>query len=221
MFASALLDQIRRKIMVMMADRREIGANMMTPLTPEYEEKLEALQDEGLAWEVLVAIPTVFQVFSERTHMVDLEHQICTCQRWRVYCFPCTHALAAIRKIKREAIDFISPYFTSDHFRKTYLHAIQPIPNYNRHVEIKEDDTINPPIVKKQPGRPPGKRILSKGEKKVKRKVHCNNCKEAGHNRAGCKNPPKYTPPSLSLPKFISATFDTVTHPTILSYMLT
>ncbi|XP_026378763.1 uncharacterized protein LOC113273224 [Papaver somniferum] len=31
---SALLDQIRRKIMVMMADRREIGANMMTPLSP-------------------------------------------------------------------------------------------------------------------------------------------------------------------------------------------
>ncbi|RZC55099.1 hypothetical protein C5167_013957 [Papaver somniferum] len=193
--ASSLLDQIRMKIMVMMADRREDGANMMTPLTPEYEEKLEALQDEGLAWEVLVASPTVFEVFSERTHMVDLEHQICTCQRWRVYSFPCAHALATIRKIKREAIDFISPYFTSDYFRKTYLHCIQPIPNYNRPVEIKEDYTINPPIVKKQPGRPPGKRILSKGEKKVKRKVNCSNCKEAGHNMAGCKNPPKYTPP--------------------------
>ncbi|XP_026450763.1 uncharacterized protein LOC113350873 [Papaver somniferum] len=203
--ASALLDQIRRKIMVMMADRREICANMMTPLTPEYEEKLEALQDEGLSWELLVASATVFEVFSESTHMMDLEHQTCTCQRWRVYGFPCAHALAAIRKIKHEAIDFISPYFTSDYFRKTYLHAIQPIPNYNRHVEIKEDDTINPPIVKKQPGRPPGKRILSEGEKKVKKKVHCNNCKEAGHNREGCKNPPKYTPPSFKLKKFISA----------------
>ncbi|XP_026451566.1 uncharacterized protein LOC113351864 [Papaver somniferum] len=97
--------------------------------------------------------------------MVDLEHETCTCQRWRVYGFPCAHALAAIRKIKREAIDFISPYFTSDYFRKTYMHAIQPIPNYNRPVEYHPDDTVNPPTVKKQPGRPPGKRIISKHEK--------------------------------------------------------
>ncbi|RZC52060.1 hypothetical protein C5167_020492 [Papaver somniferum] len=166
--ASALLDQIRRKIMVMMADRHEIGANMMTPLTPEYEEKLEALQDEGLVWEVLVASPTVFEVFSESTHMVDLEHQTCACQRWRIYGFPCAHALAAIRKIKREAIDFISPYFTSDYFRKIYLHCIQSIPNYNRHVDIDENNTINPLIVKKQPGRPPGKRIIRKHETRSK-----------------------------------------------------
>ncbi|XP_026459222.1 uncharacterized protein LOC113359865 [Papaver somniferum] len=166
MHASDLLDQIRKKIMCLMAERREIGANMMTPLTPEYEEKLAALQDEGLAWEVLVSSPTVFEVFSERSHMVDLEQQTCTCQRWRVYGFP-----------------------------KTYLHCIQPIPNYNKPVDIDEDNTINPPIVKKQPGRPPGKRIISKHEKKVKRKVHCSNCKEAGHNRAGCRNPPKYTSP--------------------------
>ncbi|RZC84449.1 hypothetical protein C5167_047236, partial [Papaver somniferum] len=72
---------IRRKIMCLMAERREIGANMMTPLTPEYEEKLVDLQDEGLAWEVLVASPTVFEVISERSHMVDLEHETCTCQR--------------------------------------------------------------------------------------------------------------------------------------------
>ncbi|XP_026459193.1 uncharacterized protein LOC113359835 [Papaver somniferum] len=135
--ASALLDQISRKVMVMMANRRDDGANMMTPLTA----------------------------------------------KWRVYGFPCARALAAIRKIKREAIDFISPYFTSDYFRTTYLHAIHPIPNYNRHVDIDEDKTINPPIVKKQPGRPQGKRILSKGEKKVKRKFHCSNSKEPGHNR--------------------------------------
>ncbi|XP_026459040.1 uncharacterized protein LOC113359662 [Papaver somniferum] len=154
--ASALLDQIRRKIMCLMAERREIGANMMTPLTPEYEEKLVALQDEGLAWELLVASPTVFEVISERSHMVDLEHETCTCQR------------------------------------NTRL--LYPIPNYNMHVEYHPEDTVNPPTVKKQPGRPPGKRIISKGEKKVKRKVRCSNCKETGHNKAGCRNPRKFTP---------------------------
>ncbi|XP_026452063.1 uncharacterized protein LOC113352464 [Papaver somniferum] len=180
--ASALLEQVRRKVMVMMADRRDDGANMMTPLTPEYEEKLAALQDEGLDWKVLVASPTVFKVFSESTHIVNLEHMTCTCRRWCLYRFR-AHALAAIWKIKGEVIDFISPYFTSNYFRKTYLHVIQPITNYNRPADIDQDNTINPPIVKKQPSRPQGKRILSKGEKKVKRKVHYSNCTEAGHNK--------------------------------------
>ncbi|XP_026450692.1 uncharacterized protein LOC113350788 [Papaver somniferum] len=188
MLASDLLDQIRRKIMVM---SREIGASMMTPLTPKSEEKLEALEYEGLAWEVLVASPTVFEVFSERCVNSSYTRHM---DMWCVYSFPYDHALAAIRKIKCEAVDFISPYFTSNYFRKTYLHVIQPIPNYNRPIEIKEDNIINPPIVKKQPGRPPGKWILSKGEKKVNRKVHCSNCKEVGHNRESWKNPPKYTP---------------------------
>ncbi|XP_026455497.1 uncharacterized protein LOC113356521 [Papaver somniferum] len=164
-FSFSFYFQVRMKVMRIMAKCRAIGDAVMTPSTPEYDKRLESLQDEGLAW-------------------------------WRVYGFPCSHALAAIRKIKREAIDFISPFFTSDYYRKTYLHVIHPIPNYNRHVDIDKDNTINPSsVIKRQPGRPQGKRIISKGEKKAKRKVHCGNCKEAGHNRASCKNPLKYTPP--------------------------
>ncbi|XP_026452164.1 uncharacterized protein LOC113352569 [Papaver somniferum] len=137
--AFALLDQIRMKVMKKMAKHRAIGDSMMTPLTPEYEKRLESLEDEGLSWQVAL------------------------------YGFSCAHALADIRKIKREAIDFISPP-----------------------VDIDEDNTINPPIIKTQPGRPQGKKIIIKGEMKPKRKVHCRNCKEAGQNRAGCKNPLKF-----------------------------
>ncbi|RZC56137.1 hypothetical protein C5167_014997 [Papaver somniferum] len=43
-------EKIRMKIMRIMAKRRAIGDVMMTPLTPEYEKRLESLQDEGLAW---------------------------------------------------------------------------------------------------------------------------------------------------------------------------
>ncbi|XP_026459097.1 uncharacterized protein LOC113359721 [Papaver somniferum] len=63
---------IRRKIMCLMAEHREIGANMMTPLTHEYEEKLASLQDQGLSWEVFVASPTVLEVFSERMCIFQL-----------------------------------------------------------------------------------------------------------------------------------------------------
>ncbi|KAI3946714.1 hypothetical protein MKW98_003277 [Papaver atlanticum] len=135
----------------MNADRREDCAKIMTPLTLEYEKNLEALQDKGLAWQVLVASPTVFEVYSRMNHRVDLEHWTCTCQRWHIYGFPRAHALIAIRRSKRQAIDFISPYFTSDYFKKTYMYVIQLVPNYNWPNDIDEDNTINPSIIRKQP----------------------------------------------------------------------
>ncbi|XP_026410019.1 uncharacterized protein LOC113305134 [Papaver somniferum] len=89
--ASALLNQIGKKIMCLMAKHREIGANTMTPLTPEYEENLEDIQDEGCV------------TCSYNRHMCNWKIHI----MWRVYGFSCAHALASIRKIKRQAIDFI------------------------------------------------------------------------------------------------------------------
>ncbi|XP_026410384.1 uncharacterized protein LOC113305577 [Papaver somniferum] len=188
---SAFLDQIRMKVMVMMADRHEDGANMMTPLTPEYEKRLEALQDEGLDSQDIECVASSYTIYMHLKLIVT--HLIL--HLWCVYGFPCAHALAAIREIKREAIYFISPYFTSNYFRKTYLHVIQPIPNYNRPADICKDDIIIPPIVNKQPGRPHGKRIESKGENNGKGKVCCSNCTKEGHNMTGCQKPPKYTPP--------------------------
>ncbi|XP_026396246.1 uncharacterized protein LOC113290870 [Papaver somniferum] len=108
---------IRMKVMVMMTDHHDDDAKMMTPLTLECKKNLEALQDEGLYWKV------------------------------GIYCFPCDHALASIRKIKHQAIDFVPSYLTSNYFRKTYVHCIQSIPNYNRPADIDEDHTINPPII--------------------------------------------------------------------------
>ncbi|MCL7046735.1 hypothetical protein MKW94_022091, partial [Papaver nudicaule] len=99
MSASAFLDQVRMKIMVMMFDNREVGALMKTPLTTHYEEKLQSLSDEGLAWPVNRASTTIYEVLSDKSsHTVNLENRTCTCQRWRVYGFPCSHALAAMHK---------------------------------------------------------------------------------------------------------------------------
>lgn len=73
--------------MELMAKRREVGAKMKTPLTTDYEATLKSLQDEGLAWPVNVASTTVFEVRSESTHSVDLEHRTCTCQRFVCFSF--------------------------------------------------------------------------------------------------------------------------------------
>ncbi|MCL7025441.1 hypothetical protein MKW94_018961, partial [Papaver nudicaule] len=106
--ASAFLDQVRMKVMVMMFDNREVGALMKTPLTTLYEEKLQSLSDEGLAWPVNRASTTIYEVLSdESSHTVNLENRTCTCQRWRVYGFPCSHALAAMRKGRCDVHEYI------------------------------------------------------------------------------------------------------------------
>ncbi|MCL7021555.1 hypothetical protein MKW94_001572, partial [Papaver nudicaule] len=82
--ASVFLDQVRiMKVMVMMFDNRELGALMKIPLTTLYEEKLQSLSDEGLAWPVNRASTTIYEVLSdESSHTVNLENRTCTCQRY-------------------------------------------------------------------------------------------------------------------------------------------
>lgn len=72
-------------------------------------------------------------VFLRRSHMVDLHRKTCTCQRWRVYGFPCSHAIAAIAKNGEHFFNYIDYYFSVECYRELYSIAISPIPNYDRY----------------------------------------------------------------------------------------
>lgn len=68
--------------------------------------------------------------------MVDLERKTCTCQRWRVYGFPCSHATAAITRSGGRILDYVEDYFKVTTFRKLYSIAIRPVPNHDRYVSL-------------------------------------------------------------------------------------
>ncbi|XP_026428648.1 uncharacterized protein LOC113324547 [Papaver somniferum] len=129
---ASLVDEIRIKIMRMSAERRELGKNYGDSLTPIYKSLLKSHVDIGRPWSVTESGNGIDEVHSPSSHAIDLMHMKCTCQRWKVFGFPCAHATAAITMSDIEMLRFVQPYFGSNHFFHTYAPAIRPIPNYDR-----------------------------------------------------------------------------------------
>ncbi|KAI3832916.1 hypothetical protein MKW98_025800, partial [Papaver atlanticum] len=47
-------------------------------------------------WNVTESGNNIYEVHSPSSHAVDLMQMTCTCQRWKVFGFPCAHATATI-----------------------------------------------------------------------------------------------------------------------------
>ncbi|XP_026450823.1 uncharacterized protein LOC113350940 [Papaver somniferum] len=156
----ALIDMIRLRVMELMNERREMSL-LMDPekLTPTYEALLKEHIQIGRAWNVTQSYAYEYEIHSPRSHTVDLLNKTCTCQRWRVYGFPCSHATTSISAKGDRYVDYIEDYFKVTNFQQLYSIAIRPIPNYNRPEQYLPEDTIFPPHPRVPPGRPKGNRI--------------------------------------------------------------
>ncbi|XP_026458395.1 uncharacterized protein LOC113358892 [Papaver somniferum] len=184
---SALVDELRIKIMRMSSKRRELGRTYQDSLTPIYKDLMKSDFDVGRPWNVTESGNGIYEVHSPSSHVVDLMQITCTCQRWKVFGFPCAHATASITMSGIDILMFIQPYFGSNHFRNTYAPSIRPIPNYDRPEAYEPEERVLPGIPRIPPGRPPKKRIRSAYEKEM-RPMKCSNCKKIGnHNKATCR----------------------------------
>ncbi|XP_026458450.1 protein FAR1-RELATED SEQUENCE 6-like [Papaver somniferum] len=164
--ACALVDMIRLRVMELMNERREMSL-LMDPekLTPTYEALLKEHIQIGRVWNVTQSSAYEYEIHSPRSHTVDLLNKTCTCQRWRVYGFPCSHATATISAKGDRYVDYIEDYFKVTNFQQLYSIAIRLIPNYNRLEQYLPEDTIFPPHPRVPTGRPKGNRIKNAWEK--------------------------------------------------------
>ncbi|XP_026419563.1 uncharacterized protein LOC113315508 [Papaver somniferum] len=154
------VDEIRIKIMRMSSERRELGRTYHDSLTPIYKALLKSHVDIILPWNVTESGNGIYEVHSPSSHVVDLMHMTCTCQRWKVFGFPCSHTTAAITM---NGTEILRP------------EAYEP------------EEKVLPGIPRPPPGRPPKKRIRNAYEKE-RRPMKCSNCKKIGnHNNATCR----------------------------------
>ena len=129
-----------------------------------------------------------------KTVVVDLQDWTCTCGLFQLTGYPCVHACAAIQARKRPIIDFVHKCYSKEAYVKTYRHVIMPVPSA-RYWEKANEEPINPPLIRKMPGRPKKVRRRAPDEPKKgqisTRKgltVHCKKCFKPGHNSRSCKN---------------------------------
>ncbi|PON58068.1 Zinc finger, PMZ-type [Trema orientale] len=121
---------------------------------------------------------------------VNLEEKTCSCNRFQMDELPCSHAMAVFAKKHLSSYDYCSKYYKKETMLATYEGTVHPVGNPkewtipNSISEIK----LKTPKGKRKAGRPKKKRIPSAGEPKAK--TRCGRCKEYGHNRVTCRNPP-------------------------------
>ncbi|KAI3841723.1 hypothetical protein MKX03_032201 [Papaver bracteatum] len=188
---SSLVNTIRMKLMELIHKRHKISETMTSRLNPDYENKLNELTNEGNYWIVIPAGDTLFEVVAYHRCAVNLETFHCSCNRWKVYGFPCSHAIQCILLSGKQVYDFVQPYFTSSWYKSLYSFAIHPVPDSEKENESSDNVRVIPPPVKKGPGRPKTERFYPKyvKMKSEKRKIRCGNCKRlSNHNSRTCSN---------------------------------
>ena len=97
--------------------------------------------------------------------------------------------------------DYIPDYYLKEKYEACYSPMIYPANGQNLWTKTEFND-LQPPLIKRQPGRPKKKRNKDADEKKddiqLKRARYgsvCSRCKQKGHNKSTCKLPPP-PPPS-------------------------
>lgn len=94
-----LADQLRIRTMNMIFQRMKKSEKWTSILTPEMERRLKRIKDVGRCYNVVQAGRGLFEVSTvipPKRHMVELYAFNCTCRRWTVNGFPCSHAVQCI-----------------------------------------------------------------------------------------------------------------------------
>ncbi|TXG73517.1 hypothetical protein EZV62_002096 [Acer yangbiense] len=125
-----------------------------------------------------------------RAYTANLHEKTCECGQWQVSRVPCSHAFARIRHHygvngdKGNLVEFINPILSKSAYLRTYNSMIHPIPDLCIWADL-ETSKVDPPPLKRLPGRP---RLVKKRESGEKQKasktgtVVCGKCKELEHN---------------------------------------
>ena len=92
-----LVETIQIKMMNQISRRCQESNKWTMILCPEMNKRLNELLAIGRGWNVTRSSEFIFQVHSEKAKTVNLLDRACSCFKWQLSGFPCSHALVAIQ----------------------------------------------------------------------------------------------------------------------------
>nr|XP_004296286.2 PREDICTED: uncharacterized protein LOC101304559 [Fragaria vesca subsp. vesca] len=148
------------------------------------QDRLKERMEAASQFNVVYSTTNIYEVRGKYSHVVDLSICSCTCRKWEIECFPCSHALAAIQAASKDVYAFVDPHYFADYYKKCYDVPFFPLCNADMaSAESTNDEFIHPPHVKRPLGRPKKKRFKSNGETQ-KELIRCGRCQKLGnHNK--------------------------------------
>ncbi|KAI9197016.1 hypothetical protein LWI28_029102 [Acer negundo] len=117
---------------------------------------------------------------------VDLARKTCTCNKFQMGLFPCSHAVAATRERNLDFTSLRADYYKRETLIDTYLVLIMPVGHPSSWVvpsDIAMRVILNPKT-KRQSGLPMEGRHASSSEKTTTQS--CRRCGQPGHNSRRC-----------------------------------
>ncbi|XP_043705403.1 uncharacterized protein LOC122655261 [Telopea speciosissima] len=191
-----LVDQLRVKMMKRLYRMYEKGCgyDIHDIVTTNVKRKLDMVQEKARECIVHSSSPHTFEVqdMFQGRFMVNLIAHTCTYRIWNSIGLPCKHAVAAITFTKEKIEQYCDAFYSVKTYMDVYSGMIQPLPDLS---ELKPTDPtklVQPPILKRRPGRPHTSRKKDGDEVNNLRSkpMICSNCKQSGHNKRKCQLAP-------------------------------
>ena len=80
-----------------------------------------------------------FMVFDEdKNEVIDLDAWTCTCRQFQLEQLPCAHVMIDLRHIRGDVYNYCSDYYSSDHWKFTYVGIVYPPPHQVEWVVLNE-----------------------------------------------------------------------------------
>lgn len=198
-----MMECIRRKLMMLFNERREVSMQWTGILVPFAERQVSKAIEQAHSYQVNRGNEAEFEVLCHAgsgRYIVDIRTRCCSCHGWQLCGVPCSHAVAVLLSCRQNVHRFTESCFTVANYRKAYSQTIHPIPDktmWNMSGDFENEESkaieivINPPKSLKPPGKSEKRRGPAAEESggRMKRVVHCSRCNQTGHFRTTCSVP--------------------------------
>ncbi|XP_077244573.1 uncharacterized protein LOC143884719 [Tasmannia lanceolata] len=123
-----MMEYIRAKMADSFLERHRRSLDCSGRLASEPQFHVGCQDRASLEYDVHQCSPTVFEIVDVGgSHRVDLVRRSCSCCRWQIEKWPCSHAIAAIRSRGEDVYDYCDDCFTLARYRATYAQLINPV----------------------------------------------------------------------------------------------
>ncbi|KAL3502551.1 hypothetical protein ACH5RR_037000 [Cinchona calisaya] len=195
----AIIDSTFHRCVKLFVDDIARGAHCRTSITPKNWKRLLSADKKGAGHSVMVFDQSagVYRIKTPRrvtgrggnVQTVNYVQQTCTCGKWQMYRFPCSHALAVYRHKGDEPTRLLADHYTTRIYRDQYsVSRFVPQSNPDElppiHWQLRGDDNM---LVERRASRVRARRIRNEMDIRDRREPRrCTNYQEPGHNCRSC-----------------------------------
>ncbi|KAL6545271.1 hypothetical protein OROGR_009145 [Orobanche gracilis] len=138
----------------------------------------------------------IFELTTQRgrnVQVVNLEKKTCTCGKWEIFKYPCSHVSGACAKLSLDSWQYIDRCYSIVEYCATWASEFSPLPHEAYWPQSSSTKLLpNLELLRNKKGRPRSTRLRNEMDTKEGRKANlCGICKQSGHNRIGCPSKPR------------------------------